>query len=133
MKRSAVSISYRGIITSVRSVVNHTIIISWNAIVSVPWPVYIASVVNVYIASTMGKYVTSVVMYIKTAYTRHVTKIIVVDVNVSNLTYASVIIIKNRGVFYLDNSSKLVVLYIRVIIVTRIKTNVNMWRANRNA
>lgn len=69
-------------------------------------------------------------MNVKAAYTVYVTKVVIVNVYVSRLTNTPIIIIIDRNVFNLNNSTKLIVLYIAVIIITRVKTNTYVWRPN---
>ena len=62
--RLCISISYRVIKLSVRSVEYHAELYRWYHIISVPWAINIVSVPRVYVTRTMTESVPAVIMYV---------------------------------------------------------------------
>ena len=52
------------------------------------------------------------------------------DIDIPYLRYPSVVIIINRNVFYLNNSSIIIILYIRIIIKSRVNTDAHISKSN---
>ncbi len=87
--------------------------------------VHIYSVVNIYIACTMRVNAAIVIINIQSANSVYIITTIEY-VYISNLTYPSVEIIVNGGVFYLNNRSIIIILNIRSVLVSRIKSDANI-------
>src|SRR5690606_41725393 len=105
-----ISMSYRVIMLSVGSMVHHTVIISWNSVIIVPRSVNIMWIKNIDITCVVRKSSMRVVVNIKSSNSRHISKAIIVYINITYLTYSTIKIIINWNVFYLNNSSKFIVL-----------------------
>jgi hypothetical protein len=48
----------------------------------------------------------------------------VIDQHIANLAYASIVVVINGNVLHLNNCSEIIVLNVRVVVVTRIKSHV---------
>jgi hypothetical protein len=90
----------------------------------VPWAVNITSVIDVDETRIVRKY-SSASKYLKTTNLTY-KSIPVPDINAPDLTYSSIEIIVNRDVFYLDHSAIVVVLNIRVVVKSRVKTQAHI-------
>lgn len=81
-----------------------------------PWPVYIMPVVNVNKTGGVAVKSTVIVINVQSAYSTY-TPVIITDIYVADPVYASVIIIVDWDVLYLDHGSVIVVLYKWIIVI----------------
>ena len=83
------------------------------------------SVVNINVTPVMAVKSTVVIVYVQTTNSGYPTTI-VVDVHIPNLGYPTIVIVVDGDIFHLNNRTVIVILYIWVVIVTRIKSNIGM-------
>jgi hypothetical protein len=121
--RLIVIMPYRRIILSVWSVIDDTVINRRDHIIGVPWAVHIIPVVNIDKTGIIGKSVVSIVMDVQSTDPAYATKAVISDKDIARLNDPTVIVVVNWGIFNLNHRSKIVILHIGIIVVTRIETN----------
>lgn len=122
-------ISYRGVIPAVWCCIYDAICIIGDCVIGMPRPVDIPPVQGIDIPGIMRKMPEVVIVYHQSAYLCEVT-VVITDKYISGPCDTSVVVVINRNIFYLDNRSVSVVLYIRIIVIARIKTDRNPGRVD---
>ena len=117
----------RIIVCAVRLMKNDGVLQMWRPVKMVPGLRNISMVIAIYKTGIMGVLVIWVVMDHQVSDPGDPSKVVVADQNTSCLDYSSIIIIINRNAFDLDYCSKIIKLYIRIIIITCVITHIDMW------
>lgn len=120
-----IGIPYRGIISSIGPVVHQAETYCGPCKVSVERTVYIIPVIHIYITNMVTVYPPVVIVDIKTAHSGN-PSIVIKDIYVPYLGDPTVIIIIDGYVLYLDHRSIIIVLYVGVIVVSRVIGNLGM-------
>jgi hypothetical protein len=88
-----------------------------------PWSVNISWRPKVNIPGTVGESSVIVVEYPQASHA-HDTPVVITDLCVPCLDNTAVVVVIDRDIFDLDHSSVVVVLYVRIVVVTRVKIKV---------
>ncbi len=115
--RSVIGVSNRMIISSVGSCIHLAESYGRPDKKPVKWPVYVKPVKGVDITCTIVEIPKIVIEYSQTAYPSY-KSISIPDIDATNLTNSTVIVVVNRYIFYLNNGTVIVVLNKRIVIKT---------------
>lgn len=117
---------YRVIILPVGPVIDHTVTNGRDHIIGVPWAVHIIPVIDIDETRIVRIAVIPVVVDVQSADPTYAAETVITYIDIARLDDPAVIVIVNRGVLDLDHCSIIVILDIRIIVVTRIKTDAHI-------
>lgn len=120
-----ITVANRSVVSSVRVVVYDTAGVQRTHIPYVPWSPNISWGPEVDITGAVIETTVVVIEDTQATYAYYAT-VAIMDLRITRLDDTSVVIIVDRDIFDLDHSAVVVVLHIRIVIVTRVKIQLNI-------
>jgi hypothetical protein len=124
-----IAITMRSVVFSIRIVIDDTVGIIGPYIINMPWPVNIMSVPEIDVSCTMGEVPIRIVMDVQSTNSNDASAA-VSYLNASCLDDPSIMIIIDRNVLDLYDSTIIVILNIHVIVITRVIGDIHIGRSN---
>lgn len=113
-----VSMSFRVVICPVGPMVDHCKRCSWRRIIPVPGSGYISTIIGIDVSRIMSELPVRVIVQVHAPNTADPPEIVIGDHHVTGLDDPSIIVIKDRNMFYLYHGPEVIVLDIGIVVIS---------------